>query len=322
MPGQVIARIRGCGAPVRRLLLTAPQRVLQHAWVRQGVLLMRRSSREFLDDHCQQMAAAISYHLLFSLFPLAIAVVGVIGLISQNAHAGDAVSTVVLKVVPLSAHGKHELRTALASARGGAGALGLVGIIGVIWSATGVMAAIRTALNVAWDTEHHRPFIRGKIVDLMQMGCIFLVVAAALGITVLASFVRRGGVRLPGALAFAQPLAGAATAAAVYLAAAAVLFVTFLLLYRFVPAAPTRLRDIWPGALAAAAGFEAVQYGFSVYVTYFSHYNKVYGSLGAVIALMFFVYLASAVLLFGAEIASEYPRLPGNGAGGQAPRPP
>ena len=75
-----------------------------------------------------------------------------------------------------------------------------------------------------------------------------------------------------------------------------------------------RLRRFRPGAgdsgaLAAAAGFEAVQYGFSLYVTYFGHYNKIYGSLGAIVAFLFFIYLASSVFLFGAEIAAEYPRL-------------
>ena len=75
-----------------------------------------------------------------------------------------------------------------------------------------------------------------------------------------------------------------------FLVSAALLFATFGLLYRLVPAASARMRDIWPGALAATVGFTALQYAFSVYVVHFSHYNKVYGSLGAVIAFMFFSY--------------------------------
>ena len=83
-----------------------------------------------------------------------------------------------------------------------------------------------------------------------------------------------------------------------------------MLLYRFVPTTGPRLRDLWPGALVAAAGFEVLQYGFSVYLSGLAHYNRVYGSLGAVIAALFFVYLNASVFLFGAEVASEYPRLP------------
>jgi membrane protein len=106
-----------------------------------------------------------------------------------------------------------------------------------------------------------------------------------------------------------EPLTRAGAWVIVVAISTALLFATFAVLYRVVPAAPTRMRDIWPGALAAAAGFEGLQYGFSIYLAFFGHYNRVYGSLGAVVAFMFFVYLASMVFLFGAEIASEYPRL-------------
>ena len=130
-----------------------------------------------------------------------------------------------------------------------------------------------------------------------------------MGLTVAAGIIRRGATRLPDVLRGLEPLAGAGAWLAVVAVSAALLFATFGFLYRFVPAVPTRMGGIWPGALAAAAGFEALQHGFSVYLAFFGHCNKVYGSLGAVIAVMFFVYLASIVFLFGAEIASEYPRL-------------
>jgi Virulence factor BrkB len=74
-------------------------------------------------------------------------------------------------------------------------------------------------------------------------------------------------------------------------------------------------------ALAAAGGFEGLQYGLSAYLL-FGHYNNVYGTLGAVIAFMFFVCLASMVFLSGAEIAWEYPRLGGGAPGGRQRRPP
>lgn len=270
--------------------------------VSEALALLRRGISEFREDHCPQMAAAIAFHLLFSMFPLAIMAVGIVGLITQNPQARDSVTSAVLGLVPLSGHGKQELRGLLGSVSGGAGALGLLGVIGVLWSASGVMAAVRTALNVAWDTDAKRPFLRGKLVDLALIAGAFLATGATLGLTLAANFIRRGTGHLP------QPL-GSLAPVTVVAVSVALLFATFAFLYRFVPAVPTRLAGIWPGALAAAAGFEALQFGFSVYVSYFSHYNRVYGSLGAIVAFMFFVYLAAMVFLFGAEIASEYPRL-------------
>ncbi len=289
-------------------------------WLRRALLLLRRAVSEFRADHCPQFAAAISFHLLFSVFPLTIAAVGILGLVTQASDAQSAVADAVVRVVPLSSDGQRQLSGLLSSVGGGAGALGLLGLLGVIWSASGVMASIRTALNVAWDTTSKRPFLRGKAVDLALVAGVFLVVGATLGLTILASVARQSSTPLAGALRSLTPLAGAAAWVAVFAASATLLFATFSLLYRQVPAVPTRLRGIWPGALAATAGFEALQYGFSAYVAHLAHYNKVYGSLGAIVAFLFYVYLASMVFLFGAEVASEYPRLPAlAGDPGQAP---
>ena len=279
------------------------------ARLRQAAVLLRRAFGGYRADHCQQMAAAISFHVLFAVFPLAIAAVAIIGLVTRDPHARDAVLTAVLKAVPLSAHGKQQLHQLLTSVSGGAAALGLLGLLGAAWSASGLMTAIRTALNMAWHTSQQRPFLHRKAVDLALVVGAFLVTGATLGLTLAASIARQGARHLPGPLQSLAPLAGAAASAGVYLASAALLFATFGFLYRFVPAAPTRIRGIWPGALAAAAGFETLQYGFSAYIAHYAHYNKVYGSLGAVIAFLSFIYLASMIFLFGAEIASEYPRL-------------
>jgi membrane protein len=301
--------VQGSGGPRRWRDWSAAGFLMQSAWLRQILNLLRRGVSEFRADHCPQMAAAISFHVLFSIFPLAIAAVGIVGLVTRDPHAHDAVFAAVVRAVPLSVDGKQQLRGLLTSVSGGAGALGLLGFLGVLWSASGVMAAVRTALNVAWDTSAKRPFVRGKAVDLVLVVGVFLVTGASLGLTVAASAARQGTRQLPHALRSLAPLAGDAASVAVFLASAALLFATFAFLYRLVPAVPTRVKGIWPGALAATAGFEALQYGFSIYVAHFAAYNKVYGSLGAVIAFLFFIYLASMVFLFGAEIASEYPRL-------------
>ena len=69
------------------------------------------------------------------------------------------------------------------------------------------------------------------------------------------------------------------------------------------------MRDVVAGALVGALLFEALKHGFAFYLRNFTNYDAIYGSLGAAIALLFFVYLAACVLLFGAEIAAEWPRV-------------
>ena len=84
------------------------------------------------------------------------------------------------------------------------------------------------------------------------------------------------------------------------------LFGAFTLLYWLVPHAEVKLKHVWPGALAAAVIFEVVQLLFAFYVANLGHYSKTYGTLGGIIAFLFFIYIAANVILLGAEISKEY----------------
>jgi uncharacterized BrkB/YihY/UPF0761 family membrane protein len=83
--------------------------------------------------------------------------------------------------------------------------------------------------------------------------------------------------------------------------------VTFGLAYRLIPSASTTLRSIWPGILVGAVGFEGAKHLFALYLENFGRYDIVYGSIGAIVAFLVFVYIGANVLLLGAQVASEWP---------------
>lgn len=83
-------------------------------------------------------------------------------------------------------------------------------------------------------------------------------------------------------------------------------FLTFLILYRFIPNTTVRFSDVWLGALLASAAFDGSMWGFVWYVQTFPVYNAVYGSVGAVMALLTWVYISAIILLFGALVTSRY----------------
>ena len=83
-------------------------------------------------------------------------------------------------------------------------------------------------------------------------------------------------------------------------------FLTFLILYSFLPNTEVRAKHIWPWALLASLAFYAVNFGFVWYVRSYSLYNVVYGSIGAVLALLTWVYLSANIVLFGALVSSRY----------------
>ena len=246
--------------------------------------------------------------MLFSVFPLVILFVSVLGLVLRDPSTRADVLDFLARNVPVSASGRADLEKLVNSISSGLSAIGLVSLVGLAWSASGMMGALRHALNAAWDLEEGRSFVRGKAFDLLLVLLFGLLVAVSAGLTIAVGFARQQGGALADSLG---PLGSGAVLAGYLLPVLASLFlstVTCALAYRFVPAANPRLATVWVGAIIAGAGFVVLQNGFAVYLAHFGNYNRVYGSLGAVIASLFFVYLSSLVLLFGAEVASDWER--------------
>lgn len=273
-------------------------------------LLLRRTFAEYSDDHCAALAASISYYVFFSIFPLAILFVSISGLVLTNDSVRAGVVDDIFDFLPLSEdEGRADLETAIDGVATSLSIIGLVSVFGLLWAASGMMGSLRHALNQAWDIDFRRPFLRGKFFDLLMVmgagGLIMLSIAS----TIFLQVARRVS---DGVADFLGPL-GAGTAFSFELFAVVVPFLfslaTFMFIFKIIPNVRTRFRDIWPGALLSALLFELVKNGFAVYLRYFGDYDAVYGSLGAVIAFLFFIYISASIVLLGAEMAAEWPRV-------------
>jgi len=261
--------------------------------------LLWRSAREHFDDHCPQLAAAISYYTLFALFPLVILAAGLFGLVQGTDTARENIVDLVTENVALTASGRESLESSLQNVAQNAGLFSFLGVIGLVFSASGVMGAIRNAINAAFDIDERRPALHGKLVDIGLVGLVGVVTGISLSLTLIRSLVPDlgGGDWIVGAGFALVPIA--------------INFAVFAFLYRFLPATDVHLRDIWPGALVAALLYEAAKLGFAFYVAHFGNYGAVYGPAATIVVFLFFVFVASNVFLFGAEVASEWPRVHG-----------
>ncbi|MGI8730556.1 MAG: YihY/virulence factor BrkB family protein [Solirubrobacteraceae bacterium] len=266
--------------------------------------LARRAITEYFDDHCIQRAAAISYYSLLSLFPLAIVLAATFGLVVDDEAARKRVIEFVLDNVPLREDaGAKQLEELLRSVTSDGRGFGIAGAAGLVFTASVVMGSVRQALNAAWDAEDPRPPLQGKLIDLLLVLAAGSIVAASLAITLAVRLVASLGDSLgqPGAFAREAILLGG------QLVPALLSFAVFMLLFALVPAASTRLRDAWPGALVATLGVEAAKAGFTIYLENVADYGAVYASLGSVVAFVVFIFIASNIFLFGAEVAAEWP---------------
>lgn len=272
-------------------------------------LLFKHSVFEFLDDNCPQMGAAISYYVLFSLFPLVIVSIGVLGLLLQDNDIERRLIDELTGLLPVDAGGADDVESAVQELTGASsGVLGVLGLIGLAWAASAMFAVIRRSLDIAFDLSGRRPFIRQKLVDFGMMALVGLIFLASIGATTTLRVAREAieDTQILGTLAEGL---GFGWGVAAFLVLSAFSFVAFALLYWLVPARHVRFSHVWPGALLAAVLFEALKLAFGIYLEHFGRYDLVFGSLGAVVAFLFLVFLGANVFLLGAEISATYPRV-------------
>jgi membrane protein len=253
-----------------------------------------------------QRAAAISYHVLFSLVPFVALFVSVAEIFLPET-AQERVAGWLVGELPLPGDVEQSVEDAVARSGPPASVAGVIALLGLLWAASGMMASIRSAFRAVWGSDAERPYLRGKLLDLgLVLGAGVLVVSA-FGLTVAVQIVTNTSTRVATELG-GEGSAGAAVGNLAEVGGSVALtLLAFLLLYRVVPPVRVRVRDVVPAALLAAIGFHLASAGFSIYLEHFADFDEVYGSLGAVLAFLLLVYVAAAVLLLGACFAAAWP---------------
>ena len=275
-----------------------------HQLAKRVVVVTRRAVVEFVEDRGHRSAAQISFFAILSFIPLVLLLAGAFGLAFDDAAVRERIITTVFDNVPLaSGDDRPRLERTVTDALEQAGRLGVLSTILLIVAASGVMGAMRHSINEAWDIEQRPPLLQRKALDLALVLGGTSILALSVSVTVtnkLAGVVDDEGT-------------GGGTAAALLEFAGDLLPVVFvalalLFLYRVLPMNKEPLRDIWPGAVVAAAGLAVVKLGLELYFEHLADFGAIYGSLGAAMALLIFVYAAANVVVFGAEFASEWAR--------------
>lgn len=251
------------------------------------------------DDRLLAIAAGVVFYSLLALFPAITAGVSVYALFADTAtiagHIADlsyllptgAIDIVSEQVHRIVQHGAEQLT------------LGFVVGLGIaIWSANAGMKAIFDALNVIYDEDEHRGFIKLNLISLLFTVCAIALVAAMVMSVVV----------VPLALAHVglQSSAGAIAAYGRWPAMFVVVILGLSVLYRFGPSRQfAQWRWLSVGSMFAAATWMVTSLAFSWYVANFGNYNATYGSLGAAIGMMMWMWLSIIVVLVGAELNSE-----------------
>ena len=268
------------------------------------VLFCTDSVNDFLNKNCPHIAGAISFYALFSFFPLVLAIISVAGFVLGSEAEQTRLARDIAEVVPVSGEFVAETVEGVVSARL---FTGIASILGLIWAASAAFGAIRKGINAAWGIKKTRPFLRERLMDFTLVLGAGLLMTFVLFLTPIFAFLREITDAIDPEGDVASDMFW--TVAAQFLTYL-VSFLSFLLLYRFLPNTKVRLGDVWLGALLASAAFEGAKWGFIWYVKTFPVYNVVYGAVGAIMALLTWVYVSAIILLFGALVTSRYATYP------------
>jgi membrane protein len=255
---------------------------------------------------CGQRAAAISYHVLFSLVPFLALLLTVLELVlPESAH--ERVVEWLVAVAPLPGDVSTSVEGAIEHAGTPMSVAGAVALGGFIWAASGMMAAVRSAFRAVWGSEADRPYLRGKLVDGALVLGAGLLILTAFGLTIVVQVATETSTEIADELGLGSRATGGISALAQLGGSLALGFVAFTLLYRVVPPVPVRILDVLPGAAVATLGVHLAGAGFSVYLDRFADFDDVYGPLGTVLAFLLLVWVSAAILLVGACVAAAWP---------------
>jgi membrane protein len=258
-------------------------------------------------DRCTQYAAAIAYRVLFSLFPLTIALVSIFGLVLQDDELRQRVIDELVELLPVSESGQGNIQTSIEQIATPLSAIGLISLVALLWGASGMMASIRLGLETAMKVDRGRPAVRAKLVDFVLIAAAGVLVILIVGLSAFGAFFSKLVDRFTEWAGVASP-SGILVRDGLQLVAIAV---TVLLLYRFVPARKIRRRGALAGAILTAVGIWSATKVLAVVFSDFSRYNLIYGSLAGVMTFLFFVYVVAWILLLGAEFAYAWSQPPG-----------
>lgn len=268
------------------------------SWLELG----KRVWREAGNDRLFGRAAELSYYFLLALFPLLIFMTSAIGLVlGSDMGTRQQLFSYLARIMPPSAFQLVNATMLEVSQSSGGGKLSF-GLLAALWAASNGMSAITDSLNATYDVEEQRPWWKQRLVAIGLTVALSILILTALVLVVAGGHIAEG---IADHYGFGSQFA-IAWKIIQWPSVLAFMMLAFALIYYF---APDRRKQKWqwltPGAAIGVALWLVISVGFRVYLQFFDSYSKTYGSLGAVIILMLWLYFTGAAVLIGGEINSE-----------------
>ena len=268
--------------------------------------ILKRTVREFKEDNLADWAAALTYYGLLSLFPALIAMVSLIGIFGDPKTTTRSLTEIITEIGPESAaetfSGPIE---SIVENRGTAGVAFVLGLAVALWSASGYVGAFMRASNVIYETPEGRPFWKLRPLQIaVTLAMIVMMALLAVGLVLTGPIVE----------AIASPVGLSDTAVDLWNIAkwpvmvAIFLFMVAVLYYASPNVKLRGFRWVTPGSVVAIVVWILASAAFAFYVAGFGSYDKTYGTLGGLVALLVWFWITNMAILFGHQLNAELER--------------
>lgn len=272
--------------------------------------------KRFSGDYCGAWAASLSFFSILSIPPVLLCGLAVLGFVIQDPPTATVqMQSILAKVLPgtedtakdqaASIITQLNVEKSVTTLKRQSGRAGVIGVISLFWASIQIFVNASTPMNAAFRTKETRGFIKLRLTALGLLFGAGLLFLLALTPTIAAQFI--GSSKILGFGPFKETIA---PIVAVLLAVLGICFnaAMFTVIYRYLPSPSAKVT--WKAA-AMSGGFvallwEGAKQGFAFYTSKYANYDKVYGTLGGLIAVVFWIYYTSMILLLGAEIANLY----------------
>lgn len=265
--------------------------------------VLKRTIKEFREDNLTDWAAALTYYGVLALFPALIFLISILGLVGEKATQPliDNLTTLA------PGNARDILDTALENIQGNRGAAGVAFVIGLalaLWSASGYIGAFIRASNAIYEVEEGRPFWKLRP---MQLAITFVMVML-LAVSALAVFITGPVTEQIGNLVGAGDTAKTVFDIAKWPVLVVVVSLMFSILYYAAPnVKQPAFKWITPGGVLAVAVWILASLLFAAYTANFPN-NKTYGSFGAVVVFLTWLWITNIAVLLGQELNAELER--------------
>lgn len=247
-----------------------------------------------------EAAASLSYYALFSLFPLLLVLISVVGFVLKSDQAYQVTLDFIVQVLP---NAEELIERNFQEVLNRRGAIGLIGLVGAIWSASGFFNTLVRNINRAWLGIKPRDVIRTRLLALSFIGMLILLLVLSLATSALLDIIKL--IETP--LLDGADLENSSIWPYIRLLLPSLFsFLMFTVAYRWIPNTTVRWRAALGGALWTSVAWELAKRLFSLYLSSgIVRYEILYGSLGTVLALMFWIYVSCTIILLGAHLTAS-----------------